>query len=334
MNKNGIHTEFQDLAAKYLTGSANPEEVDRLEVWVRSDGQMRQEFSEIKKAWMLASASKDTYNKTLAWEKIAGQTFRQDHEDNVRKLHPSSSFNKNLIWKIAAVFLLLIVGVYTAYYLAGQRQKTWTTTNEPQERILHDGSSVNLHRNSTLAYKARFSGDERRVKLEGEAFFEVTHSEKSHFIVETSDVEIHVLGTSFYVNARSEAERTEVIVQTGKVAMIASEEHQLPLEKGQKGIYNRQREELIETMVESPNFMSWKTRVIMFDDTSLKEVFDVIADTYGVSFQLANPQLEDCRLTAVFNDRPLSDVLAVIAETFALRYTRSQEVIIISGEGC
>lgn len=334
MNTHGNHTQFEDLAVKYLAGSATPEEVEQLEVWVKSDEEKRRLFFDIKRSWMLVSSSPKAFQKSHAWEKIASQTFQTESKNNVRTLQPKSSGGIITLWRVAAAILLLITGIYSVYYFAGFREKEWVAMDQHQERILDDASRVHLHRNSTLIYPARFRSNERRVKLEGEAFFEVTEDAQKPFVVETSNIEIHVLGTSFYVNTRGEADETEVIVQTGKVAMVASDKVQLPLTEGQRGIYHHDRNELAEARVENPNFISWKTRILVFEDSGLKEVFEVIGDTYGVNFSLADSSLENCRLTALFNDKTLAEVLAIVAETFSLRYTRTQEEIRVSGEGC
>lgn len=334
MNTNVNHTQFEDLAIKYLAGSATPREEEQLEIWVKNDEEKRRLFLGIKKSWMLASASGKVFHKSHAWEKIASQTFQSAPEVHIRPLQPKPSPPLRKIWGMAAAVLLLIVGMYSVYHFSGTREKVWVAADQPLERTLRDASRIYLHRNSTLTYPARFMGNERRVNLVGEAFFEVTPQAQKPFVVETSQIEIHVLGTSFYVNTHGEADKTEVIVQTGKVAMIASESVQLPLTEGKRGIYHPEKNELTEARVENPNFLSWKTRILVFEDSGLKEVFEVIGDTYGVNIRLSDNSLENCRLTAVFNDKTLDEVLAIVAETFSLRYTRSQEEILVSGQGC
>lgn len=62
---------------------------------------------------------------------------------------------------------------------------------------LNDGSEVDLNSGSRLIYPSIFSGKERRVKLVGEARFDVSHNEKQPFIVETFAYDVRVLGTDF-----------------------------------------------------------------------------------------------------------------------------------------
>src|SRR5690606_3831137 len=67
--------------------------------------------------------------------------------------------------------------------------------------ILSDGSKVFLNAGSTLTFPASFGADERRVHLEGEAFFEIAPMPSKQFIVEAGQQQIRVYGTVFNVKA-------------------------------------------------------------------------------------------------------------------------------------
>ncbi|MFZ4861364.1 FecR family protein [Sphingobacterium sp. Mn56C] len=76
---------------------------------------------------------------------------------------------------------------------------------------LSDGTKVWVNANSELTFPIRFAAHERRVKLDGEAYFEVHHQPNKPFIVEAKDGEVKVLGTHFNVNAYSERVRTTLV---------------------------------------------------------------------------------------------------------------------------
>ena len=63
--------------------------------------------------------------------------------------------------------------------------------------VLADGSQVWINSQSVLEFPSRFTGGERRVKLKGEAYFEVSRNESKPFVVEVEDKEVRVLGTQF-----------------------------------------------------------------------------------------------------------------------------------------
>jgi transmembrane sensor len=334
MNEQNQHIDFESLAARYLAGSATPQEVERLEEWVRKDEEKRRLFIEIKRSWMLAASAGQQFNKAKAWENISSASGYVSSNSKIISLEPKTTKIFSRFWKVAAAVLLLIAGSWSVYYFTKSAEKIMFAEQKPQEIILHDGSIVTLNAGSEITYPRRFQANERRVTLEGEAFFEVAESEGKPFVVEARGVEIRVLGTSFYVNARGDATTVEVIVSTGKVALIAPDNRQLPLTAGQKGVYNKNDNLLQEASVENPNFLAWKTRLIVFENTGLKEVFEVVGQTYGEQFSIADKELENCMLTATFHEKQLEDVLDIIRETFELQYLRSNSMIIVSGQGC
>lgn len=83
--------------------------------------------------------------------------------------------------------------------------------------VLADGSVVYMNSASRLKYPVRFTGGERLVELEGEAYFEVTKNEAHPFVVRTKRLDVTVLGTGFNVMAYRKDARTEVTLVNGKV---------------------------------------------------------------------------------------------------------------------
>jgi transmembrane sensor len=330
MNLSSQYIDFEALAGLYLSGNASPEEVELLESLVKSDDQKKKLFYEIKKSWNLAATAKSKFDTAKAWEKISAQ-IADNQRDNVKPLYPKNII-KNAM-RIAAAVLILVVGSFVVYYFAKTKEKTLIAENQVVEYVLKDGSTVSLSYNSKLKYPPKFKDDERRVKLEGEAFFEVESLEGQPFIIETFNSEIHVIGTSFWVKSRKD-EAVEVVVYSGKVAMITADKKRLELTPGIKGVYEPEKEEVMTEENTNPNVISWKTKRIIFEETGLKEVFNVVTSTYGTKISIRDEVLEECKLTATFADRSAEDILLIIKETFNIRYVRSEGVIWVLGEGC
>ena len=334
MNKENLHIEFENLVVKYLSGSATSEEVSLLEHAVKADQNLRLEFREIKKSWMLALAENRNFDQPKAWENILKQTLLGQPGISDRSKVIKGRFIFKEVLKIAAVFLLLMAGSYGVFYFLQYRTIQSASVDKPVEVILADGSLASLNAASSLSYPKKFKRNERRVELIGEAFFEIESLPAKPFVVQVNDVEIHVVGTSFYVNARADAETIEVVVKTGEVAIISPTTQKLPLSAGDRGVYHKQDGTISLDPVENPNFMSWKTRHIVFENTALKEVFEVLEHTFGVHFTFSDQNLEYCRLTAVFHEKTLDEILGIIAETFVLSYSRQQGIIVVKGGGC
>lgn len=142
------------------------------------------------------------------------------------KLRPSHISNFSMYKIIAVAALLIIVsGLYfyqsqiTQLFQSSAQLETFSTNNVRKQLRLADGTRVWLSPNSKLDYPNRFSGDERQVNLDGEAFFEVTHDAKHPFIIKSGRLSTTVLGTSFNVMAYTQQHTINVTLVTGKVAV-------------------------------------------------------------------------------------------------------------------
>lgn len=89
--------------------------------------------------------------------------------------------------------------------------------------MLPDSSLVWLNAGSKLVYAGDFGRKSRRVRLEGECYFEVVCNAGRPFTVETDVLNVTVLGTSFNVQAYAEARAVEVDLLKGRVEVATSD---------------------------------------------------------------------------------------------------------------
>src|SRR5690606_28162717 len=91
--------------------------------------------------------------------------------------------------------------------------------------MLADGTTVWLNAGSTLRYPVQFDPDERKVELEGEAYFEVqkTKGKRIPFIVKSKGQDISVLGTEFNVSAYADEQTVRTVLVNGSVKVLAHE---------------------------------------------------------------------------------------------------------------
>src|SRR5690625_2938175 len=120
----------------------------------------------------------------------------------------------------AASVLLLVVISYLGYrYLSNTEEIFQTAYGETSEVVLDDGSQVTLNANTTMTWNREWEKKgERKIRLEGEAFFDVSQTEEGlPFLVETEDLTVNVLGTTFRVRVREN--KTDVVLESGKVKL-------------------------------------------------------------------------------------------------------------------
>ena len=333
MNEKNEHTEFELLTGKYLAGDASQEEIKKLEQWVRSSKENKKLFLDYKRAWQLTEREDAKVNTERAWETVRKKLFAEEKE--IPSIKPvSGSTGMRPLWRIAAVAVVLISVGFLLIFLLRSPQNELIAYDSIISEKLEDGSEITLNRHSKIIYPEQFGKKERRVELEGDAYFDVTREEDKPFIVETYGLKVKVLGTSFYVDAKPDKETIEVIVSSGRVALLTEQGNTLELTAGEKGIFNKKANTLLEKSNPDENFLSWKTKKIRFDNAGLERVAQVIAGTYHVDVQLGQPGLKNCRLTATFDNQSLDDVLLIIEETLDIEVVKTDSAIIFSGNGC
>ncbi|TDQ79302.1 FecR family protein [Sphingobacterium yanglingense] len=183
----------------------------------------------------------------------------------------------------------LIVGKELAYEDGSQLSEAKTiyatlkTPKGGQYRVeLPDGTKVWLNAASSLRYPTRFDGDQRKVMLSGEAYFEVAHNPKQPFIVETARQHLSVLGTVFNINAYEEEEQTTTTLLEGKVALQsrAKMEKSVFLDPGKQSILLA--DEFKVTAVDKQEAVAWKEGKFVFNGSDIYAVMRQIERWYDV----------------------------------------------------
>ena len=146
-------------------------------------------------------------------------------EPEIREAAPGKVQGRQLriyALRIAAT-LLILIGIYLVIFFltrpAGEVVIAAVTDNVTD--TIPDGTIITLHKESTLAYSRNFNEKERRIRLSGEAFFDVTRDVQRPFIVEAGGAGVKVLGTSFLVSVTSagEAETGQWTMDNGQLTM-------------------------------------------------------------------------------------------------------------------
>ncbi len=162
--------------------------------------------------------------------------------------------------------------------------KSYNSVTTPSgERVvmaLPDGSKVYLTANSYLRYPVEFGKDKREVNLVGRAYFEVKKSSVP-FIVNTSDMNIEVLGTSFDVESRYNSQNSSVILVEGSVKVFADGKTQIIHPDEQISLHRITREIVVKN-VDSKLLTMWRDGVLIVNGQSFDELIDNLSSWYGV----------------------------------------------------
>ena len=191
--------------------------------------------------------------------------------------------------------------------------------------VLADGTRVWLNAETELSYPSYFSGKDRRVKLKGEAYFEVTADTSMPFIVETKHLQINVLGTSFNISAYPD-ESHHATLAKGKIKAIY-EEKQVILSPGEQALFTDSG--MIVHAVDIATYTSWKERRFVFKNKPLQEVARDLERWYNVRLTIRQ-DAQPIRLTANLPKyENIEKILHIIENIARVKCeTNDQEIII------
>ena len=216
----------------------------------------------------------------------------------------------------AAVVALLVVGQQWISPEQTADLPSWAAAAEWDVASLPDGSEVRMSPGTTLAWLSDDQADERRVRLEGSAFFDVT-SGPLPFRVETYDAVTTVLGTSFGVRTDL---GTEVTLVSGRVSLAGHDGQSVILEPGQQGWVNIEMAHPMIRSVELGEALSW-TELLIFRDTPMTEVVRQLSKAFDVSITL-HESLKDTPLTGTFEaERGTKAILEIIGAALGATVT-------------
>lgn len=175
----------------------------------------------------------------------------------------------------------------------GTRYNTMQTPNGREFQVtLPDGSRVWLNAASAIRYPVPFQGNERKVEISGEVYFEVMPDPQRPFRVQIDDrAEIEVLGTRFNINAYKEEESLRATLLEGAVRFHGKTE-QVVLKPGQQARLSAKLE--VVDNVKTDKIMAWRNGLFNFEGMRLDEVMRQLGRWYDMEivYQGKVPEVE------------------------------------------
>lgn len=196
---------------------------------------------------------------------------------------------------------------------------------------LADGTQIWLDAESTLEYPVQFNTTERRVKLQGKAYFSVTRDTTKPFLVEVDKFSIRVHGTEFNVNAH-DAQRIETVLVNGSIGFKATtESHEQLLQPNQLAMVNSLTGQSEIRDVNILPHVAWKNRNIVFANERLDNIMEEIARWYDIHVFFQNEELKalrfDCNMPRYSDIREL---FFFMEQTSDARFSVKDRTVIIS----
>ena len=196
--------------------------------------------------------------------------------------------------------------------------KTYTAEapwGEKARLVLPDGSMVLLNAGSRISYTSDFDRRNRRVELDGEAYFEVEHDARRPFVVVTGQVVSTVLGTTFNVHAYSEDENYQITLATGSLLVDGGpESRSVRLRPGEQGFFERTSGLLSLRRVNVEQVLSWQEDRLYFRAEPLASIARSLERQFNVDITIPDERLRRICFTGEFVDgENIHEIMRIIS---------------------
>ena len=313
--------QIEELLPRYCEGLATADERQMVERWMEQSEENRKTVRQIYALYLAT----DT---TVVMRKV-------DTEAALKRVKKQMNQSKRTNWwmwaqRIAAVLILPLLLATCWLYVTrngmGDVELLEVRTNPGMTTslTLPDGTRVFLNSESSLVYPSRFNEKKRRVRLTGEAYFEVTPDSDKRFIVSTPhQTQVEVLGTCFNVEAYSQSDKISTTLVKGKVDFLFDKDNRqekVRLTPGQKVIYNSSTHDIQLLRTSGESETSWKEGKIVFRDTPLEEGLHMLEKRYHVAFTIRNERLKENSFTGTFTNQRLERILEYFRLSSQIRW--------------
>lgn len=318
---------------KFLADEANENDIDQLHQWLSKDANNHKILTE----WM--DAYYHQYKNEMEFDVVKGfdlLNHKIKEQAPVSRHHKTHDFT---YWMKLAATISIPILVTLVLFLNNplkSNQVSMVEKSNPygQKSIIQlgDGTIVKLNAGSSIRYPEKFSQQERKVYLKGEAFFEVTKDPDRPFLVMTDEIQTKVLGTSFNISAYEHDQEITVSVATGKVSVSHSGDAQVYLEPSEQARFVKSDKQLSKAKTDLNNTLAWKDNVLLFEASSFAEVEQKLEMWYGVEVDLKNLQESKCLITGRYKNENLVNVLEAISLSTGIRYEKTDNKITFKGK--
>lgn len=314
------------LITKYFEGEITAAERKLLFSMIQTDEKLRKDFSSVQNLYALSSWLPNENDEFEAVDKLAA--FKHTH---CRKKRYPIHILKHAAGYAAAICITIL--------------STWMVMNdrEPAEEMvtyeeftipsgqramvkLHDGTTVWLNARSTLRYPNHFAREERKVELDGEAFFDVEHNEHKPFVVSTEKLDIKVLGTKFNVFAYKGREEFNTALLEGSVKVYERMNEEKALFMNPNECVELKDNKLVKRPMGNTDFLLWKEGIYAFDDVPFEDIIKKFELYYDIVITVNNSKLMKYKFSGKFRQRDgVESALRTLRKVYYFTYIKDEE---------
>lgn len=329
------------LVKKYQFEGLNPEELKLFNHWKATDREFAQAVEELssRKTWKKDLEQLDRMDEDAAWDKFSQKNFFQDTTTTTTT--KSGSFGTWYRLVAAFIGILIFSSIWwTEVYLQKADEQAPIPAGSYANKLgkvtaflLPDSTKVWLSTGSELRYEENFTSN-RKVRLKGEAFFEVRKNPDFPFEIVTGELVTKVLGTSFNLKVYA-GEGIDLSVYSGKVQFGRNDEQTdfFNLTKNQNISWSSSSGFTEIKAFDSSREPDWKTGVFRFEGARIEEIVKLLTKWYPVEFLITGDS-GGCSYSGEFHRSSLEQVLEILSYTLNLDYEIHENTVRIKPNPC
>jgi transmembrane sensor len=357
------------LISLIISGEATPEEIQELEMHVKSNPELLERVENMKKVWKqlgrrstgLAERSFESHLHRLNNE-IFESADLSPTSPGVKKLSPIRKLlqkkHYRLVWGAVAASILLFWFFFRTNKDSGVSPINNTVSTKVGGKAsvnLPDGSKVWLNGDSRITYSENFTNKTREVTLSGEAYFEVAKDKTKPFIIHTRTINLKVLGTAFNVRSYDNEKETETALVHGSVEVTLRNrpDQKILLKPGEKllvknipvdSLLKNKKQKTDEdtpiAVLTNMNYYgadsssietSWTKNQLVFNDEPLDKIALNLERWFNVQVTIVDERMKKDKYTATIEeDDKLEDFLEALRLVEGFHYSVKNREVIIS----
>lgn len=326
INKMLTQTEIERIG-RYINGMADTDDLAWIEELFSRGDKLPDLKQHLRSDWDDVAQNTDIENPNL--KRILDRIHHSIRKRESQKRKTLTSRIKKIYINAAAILLLPLIitgGLYFGYLRGLSTMiadpKGSSSIYAPMgSRVsfnLPDGTKGWLNSGSTLTYSLPFNQN-RKVALEGEAWFDVLRNENRPFEISAGESTIKVLGTSFNVSAYLDEKYVEVILQSGKVEFSdKTQMNKVILKPSEQLIFQEDRVRV--SSVDVSKYKAWTEGRLIFRGDNMAEVAKKIEHWYNVKVEIADKDLNQFSFRATFENDSLEDIFKQLSMTSPIEY--------------
>jgi ferric-dicitrate binding protein FerR (iron transport regulator) len=349
------------LLGKKLNNEATPEELERLDALLAQPWADAYTIQVLEALWKQNPDQPPrfiSHKLQEKWDRLEGKLEADESSeiDGLQSPEDKADIQVKNIWpnrtRLSVAAACVAFGILSFFcwksFTGNNATKTYQIAAPRggiSKIILPDGSKVWLNAGSEIFYGTNYGNKYREIRLTGEAFFDVVKDSEHPFIVNTTTMQIKVLGTAFNVRSYANDNTSETSLIRGRIELtpVSNPDHKIILKPSEKLTLpnnkagdNGENNTLItlsslhhEQNDSLPAEAQWLENKLVFDDEYFDEVAKKMERWYNVSISFKNEQLKQKKFSGKFTKESLATALEALKATSNFNFLIDNDKVVI-----